>query len=158
MVTHKPFCSPSRPIITAALNKHGVTFHYFEERTLDVAMKDLERRMKIEEKRRENLKYGPMAAMYLPMAWEGTFYVSKDQASWAEYLLERTQHVMVVKGGVDKRNREWADRHEGVMPTPWEDPGCKEGQQVLKYLQATLKVSEAEKKGKPKKGKNRRRK
>lgn len=135
IVTHKPYCAPSRQIITGALGNHGVRFYNFSEEVLTSTGTDFARRMKIEAKQRENLKYGPWAAAYLPMAWEATFYVSKDQASWAEYLLERTQRLMVVDGRVDKRNRSWADRHDGVMPTPWDDPGCAEGQRAKQQWQ-----------------------
>ena len=116
-----------------AQRSRGRVLQHSTKKVLKATGKEFARRMQIERKRRENLKYGPqMAAVYLPMAWEATFYVSKDQASWAEYLLERTQRVVVVSGGVDRRNRTWADRHDGVMPTPWTDPGCKEGKAIEK--------------------------
>lgn len=135
MRTHKPFCSPSRDIVTGALSAAGIKVYYFSEEVLQSTKKDFGRRMQIERRNRENLKYGPAAAMYLPMAWEATFYVKPEQANWADYVLEATRDLMVVKGRGDKRNREWADARDHKLPKPWDDPKCAEGQKAKKEWQ-----------------------
>ena len=43
------------------------------------------------------------------------FNVKKEQASWAEYLMDR-EGITTVNTPVDPRNRTWAERHDGAPP------------------------------------------
>jgi len=49
-------------------------------------------------------------------------HVKKDQARWAEYLLQRAG-APVIMAEVDGRNVGWASNpaHEGMMPARWDD-------------------------------------
>ncbi len=55
-----------------------------------------------------------------------TLTVNKKQAVWVEYLIHRSQKVDIIGGGIEKKNKDWAKRHAGVMPKPWIQPGCTE--------------------------------
>ena len=85
---------------------------------------------KIELKRMENLRYGPAALMWLPLAMQATVTVKKSQAEWAEYLLERTKRMCVVGGRINSKNRDWANHHNGQMPRPWIEKSCSEGNEI----------------------------
>lgn len=45
-------------------------------------------------------------------------WVNADQASWAEYLLLRSGVTLL--SVIDPRNAEWAQRHDGQAPAPWQ--------------------------------------
>ena len=121
LTVRKPFCCPAHDIIRNALEPYGVKIIRQGETTMQANLRDVARMMKVEFKTFENLKYGPIAIMWLPIAIQSTVTVPKAQAGWAEYLLERTGRLVVVGGRVNSRNREWADRHNGRMPVAWQD-------------------------------------
>ena len=72
--------------------------------------------MKIEVKTFENLKYGPLAPGFLPMAIRAKFGVPKSRANQAEYWLWRTRRLIVIDGTINERNKVSAIKHNGQMP------------------------------------------
>lgn len=116
----KPFCSPARSVIMSALQPYGVPVLALTESVSKISIKDYAKLAKIELRTFENLKYGPGAVVFLPLAMEARVTVPAQQAQWAEYLLERTMRLAVTGGRINKDNRRWADQHGGNMPTPWD--------------------------------------
>lgn len=143
----KPYCAPARTLIFQALEEYGVKIFGYQERTTLKSLGDAAKLMDIEMETNENLQYGAMAAIYLPMAIEATFCVPNQQAGWAEYLLERTGRLAVVAGKVDARNRSWAGRHAGIMPPhgdrPWIESSCSDG--VSKWKSITERTKKKRK-------------
>lgn len=124
----KPFCCEPRQLVMQALEPYGVKIISLgEDHQVNISVKDYAQLAKIELKRMENLRYGPMAVMFLPMAMACDVTVRKSQAEWAEYLIERSKRMCVVKGGINSKNRDWANRHDGQMPRPWVEKSCSEG-------------------------------
>lgn len=119
-VVQKPFCAPCRDLLLTALNPYGIPVHNFSERVTKTSIKDLAKRLRIEASTLENVKYGPGFIGYLPMAMECEFDVSAKQASWAEYLIESTNRLIVVSGSVNRKNRQWGNRRNGKMPVAWD--------------------------------------
>lgn len=114
-VVQKPFCCPAEAIIRNALEPYGIPLTNYSEQIVE--SKDMKKRMEIENRTQENLKYGPVLfEIYKRKAIEATFTVPKAQAFWAEYLMESTGRLIVVDGKIDKRNRQWGERRDGVMP------------------------------------------
>lgn len=141
----KPYCSPARSIITGALEPYGVKIHGIRERVIKVSLSDFARRMKIELKTFENLKFGPGAPFFLPMAVHAKVTVNAGAAAWAEYLLLRTGKLYVPGQYVDPRNQAWAEKHGGTMPPawgegkPWLEASCKEGVDVWQPIKEATK-------------------
>lgn len=150
----KPFCTPSRSIITGALDPYGVKVHNIKEHCKMVSLHDFARRMKVELRTHENLKYGVAAPGFLPMAWVAQVTVNEAAAGWAEYLLLRTGLLYVPGKYVNKRNEQWAEKHGGAMPPtwnneqPWIELSCSAG--VTAWTAARQAIKEAQK-GKGKK-------
>lgn len=117
----KPYCMPSRPIITKALQPYGVKVYSIREQVHKISMHDFLRRMRVEIRNWENLKFGPAAPMFLPSAWHAQVVVNEAAASWAEYLLLRTGKLYVPGEYQNPRNQQWAAQHGGKMPPAWKD-------------------------------------
>ena len=115
----KPFCSPARDIITGAFQPYGIKMFNYHEEVKMVSLKDFARRMKVELRTFENLKFGIGAPMFLPAAIYAHVTVSAKAAHWAEYVLLRTGKLYVPGAYVDRRNEEWASKHNGHMPPAW---------------------------------------
>lgn len=114
-VVQKPFCCPAEAIIRNALEAYGVPLTNYSEQIVE--SKDMAKRMQIERRTQENLKYGPVLfEIYKRKAIEATFTVPAAQAFFAEYLMESTGRLIVVGGKVDKRNRQWGEQRDGIMP------------------------------------------
>lgn len=151
IVVQKPFCTPVRSIITGTpecpLYKAGLRYwNYKDHPIVNMDVRHAARRMKIELKQFENLKYGPLAPGFFPMACEASFWVTPEQQNYATYLVERTGKMYVVGGGKNvKDNRRWADQHGGKMPKPWYEPSCTEAKNL--YAQVGNIVQKANKKG-----------
>lgn len=139
LTVRKPYCCPASPIIRQALEPYGVKVLNISEDEVRSNTRDVARMMKIEFKHFENLKYGPAAVFWLPLAIEAMVTVPKAQAGWAEYLIERTGRLMVVDGRVDRRNRKWADQHGGNMPTPWDENTAQKLRARDAEIQAKIK-------------------
>lgn len=143
----KPYCSPARNITTGALQPYGVKVHAIDERTEKAELRGFLRRMKVEARTWDNLKFGPGAVIWLPMAIVAEVRVNEAAAAWAEYLLLRTGKLYVPGKYVNPRNAEWAARHGGQMPPawaegrPWIETSCSEG------MKAWAPLREAAKKG-----------
>lgn len=103
IVVAKPYCQPARGIIESIFEKYGVKLHGYKEK----------------------LEY----INDIPGLIEATVKVSGKQAVWAEYLLLRSHHFMLMSKPKNKRNLEWATKHN-VMPESWNgkpliEIGCK---------------------------------
>lgn len=150
----KPYCSPARSIITGALQPYSVKIHAIEEHTKLISIRDFARRMKVELRTFENLKYGLAAPAYLPMCIIANVTVNEAAAAWAEYLLLRTGLLYVPGRYVDPRNEAWAARHGGQMPPawgkgqPWIERTCSEGMKQWAAVKEAAKREPAKKKGK----------
>lgn len=103
----KGYCIPARGQVLTALNPFGV----------DVVDQG------------ECLMPNPETPLYID-AW---VRVRDAQAEWAEYLLMRSGHFQITSPPLNRRNEEWARKHNGSMPTPWADKepwveaGCSGG-------------------------------
>lgn len=142
----KPYCCAARSIITGALQPYGVKIHEIQEQVIKVSLLDFARRMKIELKTFENLKFGPAAPMYLPMAIHAQVTVNEAAAAWVEYLLLRTGKLYVPGRYVDPRNEQWANKHGGQMPpawkdgkAPWIEAGCQAGMRAWQPVREAAK-------------------
>lgn len=145
----KPFCSPARNIITAAFAPYGVKCHRITERTKLISLHDFARRMKVELRTHENLKYGPTAApAFLPMAIVADVTVNEKAAAWAEYLLLRTGLLYVPGKYQNPRNEQWAAQHNGRMPpawdngTPWIEASCSNGIEAWQGAKQAIKQAQ----------------
>lgn len=131
----KPFCCGPRQLIIQALEPYGVKIVSLgPDEQVNISIKDYAQLVRIEAKRMENLRYGPMIVMCLPLAMQCTVTVKKAQAEWAEYLIERSKRMCVVKGGINSKNRDWANRHDGQMPRPWVEKSCSEGNSIWRQV------------------------
>lgn len=142
----KPYCMPSRPIITSALQPYGVQIHSVYEEVHKLSVHDFLRRMKIEIRNWENLKFGPAAPLFLPSAWHAKVVVNEAAASWAEYLLLRTGKLYVPGKYQNPRNQAWATQHGGKMPpawkdgkAPWIEVSCKDGVEAWQQVKDAAK-------------------
>lgn len=149
----KPYCSPARNIITGALKPYGVKIHGIEETVVYSNLAEFARRMEIEAKTFENLKFGPLAVVFLPMAIQAKVKVNRRAAAWAEYLMLRTGRLYIVGEYFEPRNEEWANKHNGKMPPqwgrgePWIESMCSKG--VEKWKEIRNAVKQAEKRKEP---------
>ena len=140
----KPFCAPARGIITGAFQPYGVKVYDIAETPMKISVLDFARRMRVEAKTWENLRYGPLAALFLPLATVAKIRVNESAAAWAEYLLLRTGKLYVPGQYVNRRNEQWAARHGGQMPAawrdgkPWVEASCSEGVQAWQSVKGTL--------------------
>lgn len=110
IVVAKPYCTPARQTITGIFNQYGVKLLGLKEKLTYV----------------DNI----------PALIEATVTVSSKQAVWAEYLLLRSHKFMLMSQPKNKRNFEWASKHN-VMPQSWNgkpliEKNCKEGLKALK--------------------------
>ena len=115
-MVEKPFCCPPNELIEAALHPVGIPVFELKSWIENMALDTFAKRMKIEMKTFENLKYGGLAPGYLPMAFRATFKVPKTRANQAEYLMLSTQRLIVIDGMVNHKNEAWAARRGGKMP------------------------------------------
>ena len=151
----KPYCMPSRPIITAALQPYGVHVHSIREEVHKISMHDFLRRMRVEIRNWENLKFGPAAPLFLPSAWHAEVVVNEAAAAWAEYLLLRTGKLYVPGKYQNPRNQQWASKHGGRMPpawkdgkAPWIEVSCNDGVKAWQEVkEAVVKAQKQQQKG-----------
>lgn len=123
----KPWCTPARPVALSALQPYHVAILSFDERIV----RDLDG---------NNLFI------------EASIRVKREQAEWAEYLLLRTNRFQLVSRPINPKNKRWAARYAGRMPTPWDiatgraqpwrEPGC---------MAATCKATKQRRGRKPRK-------
>lgn len=131
LTVQKPYCAPARNMVLGLCEEYGVKiFSLSEDRTVNVSIRNWAQIARIELKHMENLRYGPGALLWLPMAIQCQVEVSKAQAGWAEYLIERTMKMCVVGGRINAKNRDWATAHDGQLPRPWVEKNCTEGQAI----------------------------
>lgn len=146
----KPYCCPARSIITKALQPYGVKIHGISERTEKAELRGFLRRMKVEARTWDNLKFGPGAVIWLPMAIVAEVTVNEAAAGWAEYLLLRTGKLYVPGRYVNAKNAAWAERHGGQMPPawnekkPWIETSCKQGMDAWHPIRDAVKKGRKE--------------
>ena len=99
----KAWCTPARDVILTALQPYGVVIHAVGETLLP------------------NTE--------TPRWIEAYVRVNANAAEWAEYLLLRSSKFRLISKPLNRKNREWARRHNGVMPTPWDtgEPWAESG-------------------------------
>ena len=95
----KGYCTPARDHILTALQPYGV-------RVLGIS---------------ESIVYSGLQ----PQAINASVWIGRSQAQWAEYLLLRTQTFKLRGRLINRRNQEWAHRHDRRMPTPWSSKPAK---------------------------------
>lgn len=128
----KPYCSPARGVILAALENYGPSVHDYQEYTREASLGHMFDLAKIPG---DDGLADALNRMTVPMVQEAKFKVPRQIAGWAEYLMWSSGNLVVVGGVVDPKNRERGLRRRGRMPTPWYprpgeaaiEPGCKEG-------------------------------
>lgn len=134
LTVQKPYCTPAKSIILAALKPYGVRVHGIHEYVIGWSPSGYS---SVDLTSTEALSVAPVAQ-------EAKITINKSQAGWAEYLLWRTGKLSVVKGSIDDRNREWAAKYGGKMPTPWSakhnpdaqiEPGCARGHKLWRAVQ-----------------------
>lgn len=147
----KPFCCGPRQLVMQALEPYGVKILSLgPDERVNISVTNYAQLAKIELKRMENLRYGPMAVMWLPMAMQCTVTVKKSQAEWAEYLIERSKRMCVVGGRINSKNRDWANAHDGQMPRPWVEKSCSEGNSLWSQVSSIKQEQENEQNAKRK--------
>ena len=106
IIVSKGICTPIRGAVLTALQPYGVRF----------ALNTYGRGQD-----------GECLADGAPTAYDyvAEIIVSQRAAAWTEYLLCRTTQFTLLSKPIDKRNIKWARRHQGVMPKPWVEAGCK---------------------------------
>jgi hypothetical protein len=137
----KPFCCPAGKLVREALDPYGVKIlNLSADQVVNVSTKDFAQMARIELKRMENIRYGPvLLAGWLPYAMTVDVTVRETQAEWAEYLLERTLRMCVVKGNINGKNRSWANQHKGEMPKPWIEKSCSDGNKIWQQVDGIMK-------------------
>jgi len=151
----KPYCMPARSIIRNALEPYKVKIFKITETTHKISLSDWGRRMEVEARTLENLKYGPAAVMWLPTAIVAKVTVRRKAAAWAEYLMLRTGKLYVPGEYFEPRNAEWARKHGGKMPPqwdegePWIEKGCSEGMEPWQAVKREV-TKEQKQSSKPK--------
>lgn len=141
----KPYCTPARPIITAAFQQYGVKIYGYNEYTKTVGPLNAIKNLRVKTNAIETVTrfLDP-----LPTAQIAEVTVSEQAAAWAEYLLLRTGKLYVPGKYVNSKNAKWAARHGGRMPPawnedkPWIEASCGDG------MKAWAPLREATKKGK----------
>ena len=124
-LVQKAFCCQPGPIIEQALQTYGVKILKLGPcKVVKMSMAEAVNMNRISTLDPEK------ANLMLPLAMQCEVTVKQKQAEWAEYLMERTKRLYVVKGNLNSRNRDWARAHDGVMPRPWIESDCQEGNQV----------------------------
>ena len=94
----KAYCTPSRIALTQTLQPYGVN-------VFDVS---------------EQVIHNDLG---VPSYVAVSFFVSKKQANWTEYLLFRSKQFVVADGFVNRvSNERWAAKHS-AMPRPWSSKG-----------------------------------
>ena len=117
----KAYCTPASGIIKQALETYGISRYEISKERVVVKDKNNAKLRRIE---RAEFEAGREVGIAQTCATEATVKVPRQQAEWAEYLMERTGRLVVVKGRINPSNREWADKHGGAMPRPWIEDGC----------------------------------
>ena len=119
----KGWCIPARGVMLTALEPYGIVIH-------DIG---------------EDIIPDPATPSYID-AW---VRVNPAAASWVEYLLLCTGQFQLLTQPQNRRNAEWAARHEGQMPTPWGmakgerwvEAGCKATGEAMPVLQEGVATS-----------------
>lgn len=115
-MVEKPYCAPARSIVNL-LEKYGVQIHGYKECVVTLTAEGVAKQLHTgKEMLDELMKPGAT----IPYAQRATFQVREGQAAWAEYLLWRTNKLIVTGGNIDGRNKGWGKRHGGNMPVSWE--------------------------------------
>ena len=109
----KAYCCQPGPIIEQALQTYGVKL--LKLGPCHVVKMSMAEALKMN---RISTLDPEKANLALPLAMQCTVTVKQVQAEWAEYLMERTKRLYVVKGNINSKNRDWASAHNGVMPRP----------------------------------------
>lgn len=111
IVVSKGWCTPARDMILTAFQPYGV-------KALDLSEKEISL---------------PIVGSN-PIRIDARVIVSSKQAVWAEYLLLRSENFKLRSRPQNQRNAEWAARHNGRMPSAWDeaqgkwrDSKCKKG-------------------------------
>lgn len=136
----KPYCSPARGIIEPVLAKYGVKMYGYQEAARMANPLNLLR----------GGQHLPGDMFFtlpnaLPVAQEAKVIVSEAAASWAEYLLLRTNKLYRVGPYINKRNAAWAAKHGGQMPPAWEEgkpwieKSCSEGMKAWQEVKRQTK-------------------
>lgn len=97
IVVAKPVCSPARHIITKMFQQYGVKIIRYREHKESATLNSGEK---------------------VPALFVAKVTVSSKQAVWAEYLLLRSKQFFLRSQPLNKRNREWAEKHD-AMPESW---------------------------------------
>lgn len=163
-VVQKPYCSPARDIILTALQPYGIPISNYAEEEKNTSISAIAKMTRLNLKSFDGLMN---LSLGIPIAQEATFSVPKGQANWAEYLLDRTKKLAIVKGRIDRRNERWAGKHGGKMPTPWDaqagraraqalapppdgqpwiEKDCSKGKQIWQQVNAAVKTAKGKQK------------
>lgn len=114
----KPYCSPARGYLLTAFEPYNIPMLDYHEEVKKANLLAIPRLMMMPTEEHES--YGAMIErMAFPKAQEATFTVPAQAAEWAEYLIERTQRFVIIRGVVNAKNQEYGRRHGGLMPRAW---------------------------------------
>lgn len=120
----KPFCTPCRSILIPLAEKYEIPMYNYEEGVNKISLREVAKRMRVELKTFENLKYGNAAVVYLPMSCWATFDVPAARARWFEDIIHYSRRCYVTKGTIDPKSfdRGW----KGEIRHAWkEQPGYR---------------------------------
>ena len=110
IIVAAPYCTPQRNAILTLLHGYGVT----SARVVDAycIYPDGAR--------------GPESGLGrdIPLRLIYHVRVRPQAATWAEYLLLRSQRFELLSRALDARNAQWAARWDGQLPKPWAAGPC----------------------------------
>jgi hypothetical protein len=110
IIVAAPYCTPQRNAILSLLGSYGVT----SARVIDAycIYPDGAR--------------GPESGLGrdIPLRLIYHVRVRAQAATWAEYLLLRSQQFELLSRALDARNAQWAARWHGQLPKPWAVGPC----------------------------------
>lgn len=141
----KPYCTPARGIIEPVLAKYGVKVYGYKEEVKMIGAQYALKNLRVDANAIESIT---RMLDPLPTAQVAKVTVSEAAAAWCEYLLLRTGKMYRVGGYVDRRNEQWAARHNGQMPpawdngTPWIEASCSNGIEAWQGAKQAIKQAQ----------------
>lgn len=118
----KPFCAPCRSTLQQLSDKFEIPLYEYREGVSVLSVKNLAKRLRIELRTFENLKYGPMAPGFLPMANWARFKVPLARARWFEDIINYDGRLLVQRGSLDAGS--YARGQRGAIRHAWKElPG-----------------------------------
>lgn len=141
----KPFCAPCTVAVAELSNKYELPIYGYKESVSQTSIKDFARKMRMELKSFENLKYGPAAIAFLPLACTATFQVPKARARWFEDIINYDGRLQIVEGTIDPKS--YARGKRGKIRYAWKERADYQGSVgaggIKSYKMAGMEVGQS---------------